>query len=182
MRAFAVGAVMLLHFQAFRYFRGGWEGVDMFFVLSGFLITTLLYEEHTATGRILLSKFYARRALRLFPALAVVVIIWTIIFLLFQDHAWLWATTNVQQAAVPPDPIKVALKSWLGALTYSTNWLRVFGNPNFPLNHFWTLARRAVLSHLAFPSFLASAISSMRSHCDRLGGCISGLVWRGLGN
>ena len=43
--------------------------MDIFFVLSGFLITTLLLEEHGSYGRIFLGRFYARRALRLFPAL-----------------------------------------------------------------------------------------------------------------
>jgi len=51
---------------------GGGYGVDLFFVLSGFLITTLLLEERAATGRVGLGSFYVRRARRLFPALAVV--------------------------------------------------------------------------------------------------------------
>jgi peptidoglycan/LPS O-acetylase OafA/YrhL len=66
-RALAVLAVFALH--ANTRVRGGWIGVDIFFVLSGFLITALLLDEHTTTGRISLGAFYARRANRLLPAL-----------------------------------------------------------------------------------------------------------------
>jgi peptidoglycan/LPS O-acetylase OafA/YrhL len=52
---------------------GGYLGVDMFFVLSGYLITRILVGEHDELGAIALSKFCARRALRLFPALIVAV-------------------------------------------------------------------------------------------------------------
>ena len=77
MRAVAIVLVVLFHYpwghKAFQggKFLGGFLGVDVFFVLSGFLITTLLVEEKIATGRISLRAFYARRALRLFPALVV---------------------------------------------------------------------------------------------------------------
>ena len=54
--------------------QGGFLGVDVFFVLSGFLITTLLMDEWARTGRISLGQFYARRALRLLPALVLLVI------------------------------------------------------------------------------------------------------------
>jgi peptidoglycan/LPS O-acetylase OafA/YrhL len=75
-RAVAVVAVMLFHGTLvpgapFRV-DGGFFGVDVFFVLSGFLITTLLVEEYQRSERISLSSFYARRALRLLPALALV--------------------------------------------------------------------------------------------------------------
>jgi peptidoglycan/LPS O-acetylase OafA/YrhL len=50
---------------------GGTVGVELFFVLSGYLITSLLFQEHTDTGRISLTDFYRRRARRLLPALAV---------------------------------------------------------------------------------------------------------------
>jgi peptidoglycan/LPS O-acetylase OafA/YrhL len=69
LRAIAVALVVGYHLWNFPV--GGWLGVDLFFVLSGFLITTLLLEEHAATGRIRFRAFYARRARRLLPALAV---------------------------------------------------------------------------------------------------------------
>ena len=72
LRALAVAAVVLYHAGA--GLSGGFVGVDVFFVVSGFLITNLLVEERATTGRISLSKFYARRARRLLPASALVII------------------------------------------------------------------------------------------------------------
>ena len=69
LRAIAVTLVIVGHTWEW-LLPGGLVGVDMFFVLSGFLITTLLLEERARTGRISLRQFYARRALRLLPALA----------------------------------------------------------------------------------------------------------------
>ena len=68
LRALAVALTILYHAEA-PHFWGGYLGVDIFFVLSGFLITTLLLEEMRDTGTIRLKNFYARRALRLYPAL-----------------------------------------------------------------------------------------------------------------
>jgi len=70
LRAIAVALVVAFHYSGGTTPLGGGYGVDLFFVLSGFLITTLLLEERAATGRIRLGGFYLRRARRLFPALA----------------------------------------------------------------------------------------------------------------
>jgi peptidoglycan/LPS O-acetylase OafA/YrhL len=70
LRAVAVGLVLLFHARV-PGFGGGYVGVDVFFVLSGFLITGLLLREFVDTGRISLRAFYARRARRLLPAAAV---------------------------------------------------------------------------------------------------------------
>jgi peptidoglycan/LPS O-acetylase OafA/YrhL len=75
-RCLAITLVLGLHY--FNFPPGGAVGVDLFFVLSGFLITTLVLEERTATGRFNLVGFYVRRARRLFPALAVVITIYLI--------------------------------------------------------------------------------------------------------
>jgi peptidoglycan/LPS O-acetylase OafA/YrhL len=68
LRAVAIGAVLLAHTMP-GYFPGGFIGVDIFFVLSGYLITTILCREFEREHRIRLGNFYMRRALRLMPAL-----------------------------------------------------------------------------------------------------------------
>ena len=74
LRAVAVGLVLLYHARI-PGFSGGYVGVDVFFVLSGFLITGLLVRELESTGRVSLAAFYARRARRLLPAAALVLIV-----------------------------------------------------------------------------------------------------------
>jgi peptidoglycan/LPS O-acetylase OafA/YrhL len=72
LRALAVLAVLAVHLVG-AYIPGGWVGVDVFFALSGYLITMLLLREHARTGGISLRAFYLRRILRLAPALTVFV-------------------------------------------------------------------------------------------------------------
>ena len=69
LRGISILLVLLLHL-GFSVVRGGFLGVDIFFVLSGFLITSLLVQEANTRGSISLKKFYIRRALRLGPAVA----------------------------------------------------------------------------------------------------------------
>jgi peptidoglycan/LPS O-acetylase OafA/YrhL len=71
----AVAIVLVLGCHTIRFaFPGGWIGVDVFFVLSGYLLTSILLHELRQTGRISLANFYLRRALRLLPALALLAI------------------------------------------------------------------------------------------------------------
>ncbi len=72
LRALAVAAVILFH-AGVAPFGGGFVGVDIFFVISGYLITALILAERAA-GRFSLAGFYARRARRILPALIVVLL------------------------------------------------------------------------------------------------------------
>lgn len=76
LRAFAVGLVVLDHL--FGWPEGGFVGVDVFYVLSGFLITGLLLREHARSGWISFSAFYARRVRRILPAAVLVLVATTI--------------------------------------------------------------------------------------------------------
>lgn len=73
LRAVAIVPVVAFH-AGWSVFGGGFVGVDVFFVISGFLISVLLLDELQRNGRIDIPKFYARRARRLFPALAIVML------------------------------------------------------------------------------------------------------------
>ncbi|NBO55114.1 MAG: acyltransferase, partial [Actinobacteria bacterium] len=73
LRAIAVVAVLLFHFGV-PHTGGGYVGVDVFFVISGFLITSLLVSERDTTGRISMASFYTRRIRRLLPISAVVLV------------------------------------------------------------------------------------------------------------
>src|SRR5215475_1784246 len=78
-RALAVSAVLLFH-GGVAWLPGGFLGVDAFFVLSGFLITSLLLAEHGRYGWVRLSAFWLRRARRLLPALVVVLVVVVVCF------------------------------------------------------------------------------------------------------
>lgn len=86
LRAFAVLSVMVGHLYLSR-FQNGQVGVDVFFVLSGFLITWLLISEHDRHSSVDLRAFYARRALRLLPALFVVIGVVSLVVLLWERLA-----------------------------------------------------------------------------------------------
>ncbi|HEX2274581.1 MAG TPA: acyltransferase family protein [Acidimicrobiales bacterium] len=130
LRAVAVLGVVLYH-AGVGAFRGGYVGVDVFFVVSGFLITGLLWQELRGTGRLSLASFYARRARRLLPASMLVV-----------------AVTVVASAYwLSPLRAEHVAKDALAAATYVSNyrfaWLRTdyftaHADPS-PLQHYWSL-------------------------------------------
>ena len=85
LRALAVLPVMLFH-AGFEWIRGGYVGVDVFFVISGYLITSIIVSEKNA-GRFTLRGFYERRARRILPALFLVTIACIV-------PAWFWMLSN----------------------------------------------------------------------------------------
>ncbi len=131
MRAVAVLLVVIGH-ASIGWFAGGFVGVDVFFVISGFLITSLLTQELTATGTISIRQFYTRRALRLLPASTVVLLVTVI-------AAWSWLSP-LRFA----DTVKDVVASAFYAINFrlagvGTDYL-ASGEPPSPVQHFWSLA------------------------------------------
>jgi peptidoglycan/LPS O-acetylase OafA/YrhL len=112
-RAIAVTLVILFHLTPGTTV-GGYLGVDIFFVVSGFLITTLLLRERAETGRIRLSSFWNRRARRLLPALAALLLVCC-------TAAW----------AIGGDVLVGLGRQVLGAATFSSNWLLVANGTSY---------------------------------------------------
>ena len=100
LRAIACLSVMLFHFSTRKYchshgipfFDGGFIGVDLFFVLSGFIISTILVKQYAETGNISIINFYKKRALRLYPPIIITVFVF-VVPLLFVDP--LFAISNI---------------------------------------------------------------------------------------
>ncbi|GIF47057.1 peptidoglycan/LPS O-acetylase OafA/YrhL [Asanoa ferruginea] len=129
-RAFAVLAVLLFH-GGVAFLPGGFLGVDAFFVLSGFLITSLLLVERSATGRTDLVAFWGRRARRLLPALLLV----------------LATVALVSRFLLPPTELPALRLDSLAGVAYLANWRMMLrggdyfaatGSPS-PLQHTWSL-------------------------------------------
>ena len=113
---------------------GGFLGVDVFFVLSGFLITDLLATQYDRAGRLNLKDFWSRRARRLLPALALMLIVVT-------------AAATV----IEPGQGASLRQSLLAAVTYTSNWYQILHHVSYfatlglftappPLDHLWSLA------------------------------------------
>jgi peptidoglycan/LPS O-acetylase OafA/YrhL len=124
MRAFAVVAVMIFHFYIPTLLPGGFLGVDVFFVLSGFLITSLLIGEQGKYQRIDLKAFYIRRALRLLPALLAMMVVFTLVVDLVPSAQYY---RHDSLTAIP------------FVLFYLGNWWRI-GHSLGVFDHTWSLA------------------------------------------
>jgi peptidoglycan/LPS O-acetylase OafA/YrhL len=139
LRGVAVVLVVLFHFLGHYVLHGGWAGVDIFFGLSGFLITALILDEIRVHGRVQIGRFYARRACRLLPALVLMLAVWTVLLLAFHDQPWLAATPSGDGSGRTID-IPKALSDIGVALVYLANWNVVHGGMEAPLSHLWSLA------------------------------------------
>ena len=149
MRAVAVVLVVLFHLRV-PGFAAGYLGVDVFFVLSGFLITSLLIAEMERTGRIALADFWSRRVRRLLPALALLLLVVALV-------TWLSATYS-ERASIRTD--------LLAATAYLANWRFIATSSYFvntgvesPLQHTWSLAIEEQF-YLLWPLVLAGALAA----------------------
>ena len=131
MRAVAVLAVLIYHIWP-TLLPGGYVGVDVFFVISGYLITGLLVREYERTGTISLRDFYARRIRRLLPAASSTLLVVAV-------AAWVWSSTS-EWRGLGQELVASAL--------YVENWLLVQRSVDYlaqdaaasPVQHFWTLS------------------------------------------
>ncbi len=155
----AVAAVLLYHGDV-SWARGGYLGVDAFFVLSGFLITSLLLAEWRGDGRIALSAFWARRARRLLPALFLV----------------LAAVAAYGAAIAAPAELAHLRSEGLSALGYVANWGQIFSHQSYfesfaapsPLRHMWSLAIEEQF-YLAWPLIVGLVGMVVLRHARRPG-------------
>lgn len=138
LRGLAIAAVVLFHFPTRVAFPGGLFGVDVFFALSGFLITALLLGEFSRNGRIALGLFARRRVRRLLPALVVFLGVWLGLDLLVGQHRWFGA--NPFSGTGHPVPARLAIRGVAGVLTYSLNDLRAAHVALPPITHLWSLS------------------------------------------
>jgi peptidoglycan/LPS O-acetylase OafA/YrhL len=132
-RALAVLAVVGFH-EGASELSGGFLGVDVFFVLSGFLITDLLLGMYDRLGRLDLRNFWSRRARRLLPALALMLIV-----------------VSAAATVIEPEQGASLRPALLAAVTYTSNWYQILHHVSYfaalglyttppPLDHLWSLA------------------------------------------
>ena len=148
LRAFAVVAVLLYH-AGLSWLPGGFLGVEVFFVISGYLITALLLAEWHQRGRVDLKGFWLRRARRLLPALYLMLLVtlaFAVVFL--------------------PGEVARLRGDAIAAFAYVTNWYLVAGHESYfeavgrpsLLKHLWSLAVEEQF-YLLWPPVLAAGLS-----------------------
>ena len=132
----AIAILLVLGAHSASVPKDGWLGVDLFFVLSGFLITSLLLAEHASTGRVRLTAFWARRGWRLIPAVLVVLATYVVALAATGRLSWF------------------SVGGALAGLTYSSNLL-IAGGYALPTgtHHLWSLAQEEQF-YLLWPPLL----------------------------
>jgi len=148
LRAIAVLLVVLFH-VGIPQMRGGFVGVDVFFVISGFVITGLLLREQHATNRTSFLAFYARRARRILPAAILVIVVSLVAIDLLVSHG---------------DAILVASDGrWTALFLGNFHFSNVFPTllaprPASPLQHFWSLAIEEQF-YLVYPALFVTLLA-----------------------
>ena len=173
LRGLAVALVILGH-AGVPWLHGGFVGVDVCFVVSGFLISSLLLRELTTTGRVRIGHFYARRARRILPA-ATLVLVATSVFAAFR-----LPTTRVAQI--------VADVNWAGFFAANVHFSRLGtdyfqqGRAISPVQHFWSLAVEEQF-YLCWPALLVliAAVAASRTKVSLVVAvsvvCMLSLTW-----
>ncbi|MGD0391889.1 MAG: acyltransferase family protein [Acidimicrobiales bacterium] len=159
-RAFAVLAVIAYH-NPFTWLPGGYYGVDAFFVLSGYLITSLLLAEWRGAGTVRLGAFWARRARRLLPAVLVLVLVIGVVAAVWPAS---FDATNL-------------LSQSLATVGYSANWYYTTTHVTYftasaapsPLLHTWSLAIEEQF-YLVWPLVVLTVLGGWRRHGRRRAG------------
>jgi peptidoglycan/LPS O-acetylase OafA/YrhL len=158
-RGLAVALVVGSHWSTSHIRFGGAVGVTVFFVLSGYLISSILLAEHAATGRIDLRAFYARRALRLFPALALLIVVLPFL-----------------QKLVADPQLSYDYIGWAAsAALYVGDLVRAGGGTLGPLNHTWSLAVEEQF-YLVWPLVLLVLLWWSRGNGTKLLRSVAGLA------
>ncbi len=166
LRALAVLSVLIYHVWPF-LLPGGYVGVDVFFVLSGFLMTQLLLREIEHSERLLLWNFYARRINRLLPAASIVLIISGCFLAVLPPLEWINNAMHALASAF-------YVQNWLLA-TQATNYL-ASDNSVTLFQHYWSLSVEEQF-YLVWPLLLLLAllISAKFKICKRV--MLGGVIW-----
>jgi peptidoglycan/LPS O-acetylase OafA/YrhL len=170
-RAIAIAAVVAYHLG---YLGGGWIGVDVFFVLSGYLITSILIEGSGPLGS--LGRFWGRRARRLLPAVMLLLVV-----------------LSLYSSLRGPGVVPAQLRSpALATAFYEANWQQIIAGSNYfahsllpsPFEHTWSLAIEEQY-YVVWPLLLGGLIWATRKRPTRLIAATAGLaaasaVWMGV--
>ena len=158
LRAIAVGAVILYHAQitilGYQPFKGGFIGVDIFFVISGYLITSIILKELVTTGSFSFKHFYERRVRRILPALLFVMLV-------SLPFAWMY---------ILPNNLLEFSKSILYSLGFSSNFYFYYSGLEYsveglkhPFLHTWSLSVEEQY-YILFPIVLLITFKSFRKY------------------